>query len=278
MLGWRNLQCPNGNCEKRFNSIQDALNPSTASTENFFKFVNHTQSCRITKEELVDWFITNFIITRPSAMQLIDANWHLWDKPKNHSFFKLGWLRSKDQGDLDLDEFSPVHDFLREFFEKSLGTMASASTPATTTSTHTFAASELHGEQVTSMRTGQKRVASAEMLAQELRRNVSQRKLIQAEELQRMLSDNLDMGRTWFDHFDFDKSGELEKSELITALLQTLIGSHQITRDEVTSIVDSVWDGIDTNANGGVEFKEFQMLREALLAQLYHDKFGKQAE
>jgi len=106
-------------------------------------------------------------------------------------------------------------------------------------------------------------------------RNVAQKKLIQSEDLQHKLSNNVDKGREWFNHFDFDKSGELEKGELTTALLQTFMGSHQMTREKITGIVDGVWDAIDTDGSGSVHFDEFQLLREALIAQLSHDRVTK---
>merc|ERR1719277_2946999 len=105
MSGWRDKRCPNSKCAKRFCSIQDALSPSTASAEDFFKYVNCSQSGRITKDELIAWYSTNFSMPRDDSAKMIDDNWHLWDIPKKHSFFRLGFLRPKDQGDLDLDEF-----------------------------------------------------------------------------------------------------------------------------------------------------------------------------
>jgi len=127
MGGWRKPHCPNSKCNKRFYAVQDALNPGTASTQGFFKFVNHTESGRITKEELADWYTTNFNMTLDDAMEVISGNWQHWDVPKNHPFLKLGWFRSKDQGDLDMDEFPPVQDFMKESLARSLALKTQAS-------------------------------------------------------------------------------------------------------------------------------------------------------
>jgi len=64
----------------------------------------------------------------------------------------------------------------------------------------------------------------------------------------------------------------LEKDELTAALLKTFLGSHKITREQITSIVDSVWDAIDTDGSGSVHFDEFQTLRGAVIAQLNHER------
>merc|ERR1719491_1541973 len=119
MCGWNNMNCPNANCGKRFYAVQDAIRPGTASLNDFFKFVNHSESGRISKEELVDWYTTNFNLTRENAMSIVDSNWHMWDMPKNHSFWKMGWIRPKDQGDLDMDEFPAVQKFMETSLVKS---------------------------------------------------------------------------------------------------------------------------------------------------------------
>merc|ERR1712073_258738 len=112
----------------------------------------------------------------------------------------------------------------------------------------------------------------ADDLTEGVLRRVAQRKMSDSEELQKLLSSRADKGRGWFDRFDHDRSGELEKRELTTALLQTFLGSHKITREQVTSIVDSIWDAIDTDGSGSVHFDESQTLREAVMAQLGHER------
>jgi len=259
MCGWPRQECPNSNCKKRFYAVQDAVGPDTASTEDFFNFVNHTRTGRITKEELADWYTTNFIMTREDAMSVVDENWQFWDTPKNHPFLKLGWFRPKDQGDLDKDEFPPVQEFMRESLARSL---ASAAVPAGGAAASTEPSEPR----------GQKRPRpDAEDFTAGVLRSVARRALVESEELQRMLSNNATKGREWFDHFDFNKSGELERSELTTALLQTFVGSHRMTCEGITSIVDGVWDAIDCDGSGSIHFREFQVLREAVMAQLSRD-------
>lgn len=260
MCSWPRQLCPNAACNKRFYAVQDTVDPSISSKEEFFKFVNHTESGRITKEELTDWYVSNFSMSRNDAMSMLDSNWQHWDVPKNHSFLKLGWFRSKDQGNLDVDEFPPVQEFMKESLTRSLAssTPAPASVPS---------APEPRGQKRPHL--------EAETLTEGVLRNVAQKKQVQSEELQHKLTNNADKGRGWFDHFDFDRSGELSKAELITALLQTFMGSHQMTRENITAIVDGIWDAIDTDGSGHVHFNEFQMLREALIAQLNHERVAK---
>jgi len=259
MCSWPKQHCPNSTCDKRFYAIQDALNPSTATAEELFKFVNYSGSGRITKEELVDWYTTNFNMTRSDVRNAIDSNWQLWDVPKNRPFSQLGWFRSKDQGDLDIDEFPPVQDFMNGSLSRSL-----TSTPAGRIQVSVpTACAEPHGEKRSRPET--------DTLTDGVLRNVAQRKQVQSQELQCCLGDHSDKGLKWFNHFDFDKSGELSKPELITALLQTFMGSHQMSREKITSLVNGIWDAIDTDGSGSVHFDEFQILREALIAQLDHD-------
>lgn len=276
MASWRSQTCPNSKCKKCFSDVQDSLGPGTASTQNFFKFVNYTETGRITKEELADWYTTNFSMTLEDAMNAINSNWQLWDVPKSHSFLKLGWLRSKDQGNLDIDEFAPVQEFMKQSLARSLalkeGALAAAaivpSASAQPASTDSIASSS-HGSQSL----GQKRShAEADTLTEGVLRNVARRKLTQSEELQSKLSNSIDKGRAWFEHFDRDRSGELEKVELTNALLQTFMGSHKVAQEQITSIVDGIWDAIDTDGSGSVNFDEFQMLREAIVEQLRHEK------
>jgi len=260
MGGWSKQKCPRSGCGKRFYSIQDAASPSNASTEDFFKFVNYTETDRITKDELAAWYTTNFDMTRDDAMIAINGNWQFWDVPKNRSF--MGRFRSTDQGDLDKDEFPPVQEFMKESLARSLALSPVASATAS--------------PPVSSEPRGTKRCnPEADALTQGVLRNVAQKKQAQSEELQQKLSNNNDKGREWFDHFDFDKSGELSKEEVRSALLQTLMGSHNITREEITSLVDGIWDAIDTDGGGSVDFDEFQGLREALMAQLSHERVTK---
>lgn len=260
MGGWSKQHCPRSDCGKRFHSIQDAFCPGTASTEDFFKFVNYTGSGKISKDELAAWYTTNFDMTWDDAMIAIDGNWQLWDVPKNHSF--LGWLRSTDQGDLDKDEFPPVQEFMKDSLARSL-----ALSPVASPTVSTPVTSEPHGKK--------RRNPDADALTEGVLRNVAQKKQAQSEELQQKLSNNNDKGREWFDHFDFDKSGNLSTEEVRSALLQTLMGSHNITREQITSLVDGIWDAIDTDGGGSVDFAEFQGLREPLMAQLYHERVTK---
>ena len=69
-----NIIALRGGCGKRFYSIQDALSPSTATTEESFKFVNYTETGRISKNELAAWYNTNFDMTWDDAMTAIDCN------------------------------------------------------------------------------------------------------------------------------------------------------------------------------------------------------------
>ena len=75
-------------------------------------------------------------MTQQEAMELIDDKWQSWDVPKNHPFWKLGWFRGEDEGDLDVEEFPPVQDFLSKCLARSLAPAvdppsASAANPPT---------------------------------------------------------------------------------------------------------------------------------------------------
>merc|ERR1719162_1843717 len=67
MPAWRKPNCPNNKCGKPFYAIQDALSPEAASTQEFFEYVNYSQTARIDKEELAAWFTTNFSMSQEAA-------------------------------------------------------------------------------------------------------------------------------------------------------------------------------------------------------------------
>jgi len=264
MCGWATKQCPNSRCQKRFVQVQDCPSPGEAPTSDLFRCVNLSASGRVTKGELADWYTTNFSMTEEEALATIDANWERWDVPVRHPWWKLGFLRPKDQGDLDPGEFGPVQEFMAESLRRSLAAPAAAAAGAS------VAADPPRG---------QKRSPhlGAEELAEGLRRRVAQKKEAQAEELQRMLFCKADEGRRFFDTFDHDRSGSIERKELESALLQTFMGSHQMDHGTAASIVDSVWDAVDCDGSGSISFQEFQLLRDALVAQLRHERAARPA-
>jgi len=290
MSSWQKPLCPNSACQKRFYSIYESLCPAKASTEDFFLFINYNWTGRITKEELAAWYMANFDIESDDAMAIINGQWHLWDVPKNRSFLQLGWFRPQDQGDLDKEEFKEVQPFLAESLSRSLAAAAAAPAAAPAAAAHATASqppAEVGGdvppggsstsgpsESVELDGKGLKRPRSkdADDFADGMLRRVAQKTLSNSKELQEQLRNNSDRGRSWFDFFDRDKSGELEKNELTTALLQTFLGSHKITREQITSIVESIWDAIDTDGSGSIHFGEFQTIREAVIAQLNHER------
>jgi len=272
MCGWSRQECPNSKCGKRFRMIQDAPSPDTASAADFFDFVNRTRTGRVTKEELRDWYTTNFSLAAEDAAGMVDGNWHFWDVPKDRPFLEGGWLRSKDQGDLDRGEFLPVQEFMKESLARSRAPTTAAPAPALPAAPAAPCGPAPAAHDGTPAGRGQKRPsADADAFAEGLMRNVAQKKLRESEELQRQLSNDLDRGREWFNHFDFNGSGQLERGELITALLQTLMGNRQVSREQITSIVSGIWDAVDSDGTGSVSFGEFQLLREAVTAQLRHD-------
>lgn len=299
MSSWQRPLCPNSRCQKRFSSIHEALCPDTASTKEFFLFINYSWTGRITKEELAAWYTANFCMEFDDAMAIINGKWHLWDVPKNRSFLHFGWFRSQDQGDLDQEEFEAVQPFLAESLSRSLAAGATTSAePAAqaqrTVPTDAMArvrpSTEVDGsvlserlaasgaavptDSVEPEGKGLKRSRSevADDFADGMLRRVEQKTQSDSCELQQQLGDNSDKGRRWFEFFDRDKSGELEKDELTAALLKTFLGSHKVTREQITSIVDSIWDAIDTDGSGSVHFDEFQTLRGAVIAQLNHER------
>lgn len=258
MSGWSRPNCPNAKCGKRFYAIQDAIHPCTDSLEDLFDFVDMNRNGRVTKNELAEWYTTNFNITTEDAMRMIGGNWDCWDVPKSHPFLAGGWFRAKDQGDLDKEEFKAVQEFMGDSLKRSLATLSAPGSNVPSIPPQLTSSS--------SEPCGTKRA----LALSEVERNVAQKKAVQSEELQKQLSTN--KGRQWFDHFDFDGNGKLERGEITTALLQTFMGSHRVKREDVTSIVENIWDAIDGDGSGSVDFDEFQMLREALVAQLGRER------
>jgi Ca2+-binding EF-hand superfamily protein len=227
-----------------------------------FAFVNYKnhRSARVTKEELADWYTTNFAISAEEAMLVINENWQAWDVPKRRGILHLGFLRSFDLGDLDQEEFKKVQQFMKSAYRSvTSGTMPEEVVDST-------------GEAPSNV-DSQKR--KHDDYFERVQRDVRQRKISSSQELQQMLRDTSTRGRGWFEQFDIDKSGRLEKNELVNSLLQTFLGSHHVTRDAITSIVDGIWDAIDVDGSSCVSFDEFQMLREALVAQMNQERLKK---
>jgi len=239
------MRCPQSSCKKEFVDIEEPVNPCTGSAEDLFKDVNHSGSGRITKDELVDWLTAEFDISHDEALSCVTANWSAWDAPKRQKWF--GSFRPLDQGDLDLDEFQAVKLFMSEVFKAS---------------------------QVATAPRGQKRPLPEPAL-QVFDRQVKQNHRARSEDRQQKLRDN--EGRAWFAEFDRDKNGSLSRAEVITAFVET-VTAHNMTPATITGIVDSIWDTIDTDGSGSVDFDEFQMLRESFVAQLDHDAVNAVAE
>jgi len=247
MSGWSRKECPHRDCKIRFYDVEEAVDPRTGSLEDFFAFVNLSGSGRITKQELADWYTTNFDILEDDVMEPINDKWDTWDKQKKRAWF--GSLRSWDKGDLDKEEFGQVQEFMTKAFQVGGSSCGGGSS------------CDSGGAR------GHKRSdAESDEFSQGFQRNIRQRKVTQSEELQQKLRDS--KGQAWFNEFDRDNNGTLERRELINAMLQTFMGSHDMTSDTVTGIVDSVWEVIDTDANGSVSVEEFQMLREAMVAEM----------
>jgi Ca2+-binding EF-hand superfamily protein len=73
----------------------------------------------------------------------------------------------------------------------------------------------------------------------------------------------------WFDFWDYDKSGELERPEVIRALAKTLKG--EWTMEQIRSVVDGTWSDFDENRDGGISKREFRQrhgLYDTLAANL----------
>lgn len=272
MGGWQKQCCPNSSCQKRFFAIHDVLCPDEASANDFFLFINYTSTGRVTKEELAAWYMANFSMKLNDAMAIINGNWHLWDVPKDRSALQLGWFRSQDQGDLDQEEFKAVQPFLAESLSMSLAAAARCSElPGG------LAASSASGTSgpVTPEGKGHKRSRSrsrSKVFVEKIRRSVEEKNRNDSKELQRQFCNSNDKGRSWFEAFDTDESGELEKTELTKGLFKTFVGSHAVTHEQIASVVDTIWGSIDIDGSDSIKFREFQTLREAIMAQLKQDQ------
>lgn len=246
MQGASTKCCPNSACNKRFYELQEVVDPHTGSLEDFFIFVNLSCSGRITKDELADWYTTNFRISHFLAMAVINDSWQTWDEPKNRAW--LGFMRSSEHGDLDKEEFPAVREFMKKAFKQRQAVVA-----ATPTTSNALATSSATGEPP------QKRPRpDSDERSQNSQLNMCRK----SEELKQKLCN--DDGREWFEEVDSNKNGKLEKKELTNAVIDTSMGN----RADITGMIESFWPLIDKDDSGSVEFEEFKKLREALLLQM----------
>merc|ERR1711964_155760 len=61
--------------------------------------------------------------------------------------------------------------------------------------------------------------------------------------------------RAWFDFWDYDRSGELERPEVVRALAKTLKG--KVTAEAICNILQALWGIFDPDADGGIDRNEF---------------------
>jgi Ca2+-binding EF-hand superfamily protein len=74
----------------------------------------------------------------------------------------------------------------------------------------------------------------------------------------------------WFDYWDEDNSGSLDKAEVTRALIKTF-RMYDMRQTEVRTIVNAVWAGFDTDNSGTIDRHEFLApdgLAEAFSAQM----------
>ena len=61
-----------------------------------------------------------------------------------------------------------------------------------------------------------------------------------------------------FEYFDEDRSGTLEKGEVIRALIKTFDLSSDLRKvEEMRSVVDAVWSMFDPDASNSIDAAEF---------------------
>jgi len=58
----------------------------------------------------------------------------------------------------------------------------------------------------------------------------------------------------WFNYWDEDSTGSLDKTEVCRALIKTL---RQVDRQAIVSIIDCIWPMFDTDGSGSVDYNEF---------------------
>jgi len=64
----------------------------------------------------------------------------------------------------------------------------------------------------------------------------------------------------WFEYWDEDDSGELEKEEVVRALIKTFgLGQDMPSLRNIRAIVDAVWCVFDPDGSGAVDRREFLM-------------------
>ena len=75
----------------------------------------------------------------------------------------------------------------------------------------------------------------------------------------------------WFQHFDEDRSGTLEKGEVCRALIKTLSLSPKMM-DSMIECIEAIWPVFDTDCSGSIEQHEFLLantgLADTIIAQL----------
>jgi Ca2+-binding EF-hand superfamily protein len=78
---------------------------------------------------------------------------------------------------------------------------------------------------------------------------------------------------TWFEYWDEDNSGSLDKSEITRALIKTF-RMYDMSASDIKAIVDAIWPIFDEDGSGVIEKDEFcapNNLAEALSAQIANE-------
>jgi len=72
--------------------------------------------------------------------------------------------------------------------------------------------------------------------------------------------------RGWFNFWDYDRSEELERREVVRALAKTLKG--KVSAESIYNMLQAVWGAFDSNGEGGIDWQEFDK-QDGLLEHMY---------
>lgn len=215
----------------------------TDDAKGFFESINLSQTGSITKDEVAGFISSYFEVTFAAAMNMVTKKWPHWDT-NQRSVLRRGFgLFNPTDGKLDKVEFETARAYLADLVQ-NIKVPYQADV-------------------------GLKRSLVDDVPSQQFEvRNVRQRVLDFQSNMQSDLLLNLlrNAAATWFEKYDTDGSGTISKNELKDALAATLAG--KLSEDATKSVVEGLWDSIDTDASTQLNFKEFMNFREVLLGNI----------
>jgi hypothetical protein len=228
---------------KSFVQLGSVVMP-TDKAEDFFKSINLSGTGSITDEEVAGFICSYFDVDHAAAMDMVTKKWQSWDTTQRGLLRRGFGIFNATDGKLDQKEFEAARAYLSDLVKNARTPLGSAATL----------------DAGASNATGIRRPAEDDDSRNVRQRTHELQNSMQSDLLLKLLRDD-EAG--WFAKFDKDKSGTISKSELIDALAATLAG--KLSKSAARSIIEGLWDCIDTNNSEEVDMGEFKNFREILL-------------